>query len=112
MTTIRWSPEAADDLEGIRDFIARDSPHYATLVVRQILDAIEGLGSFPQMGRPVPELRDPDQREVIVLHVWAEMTFAQIATAVGGNVNTIAGRYRYALANLRKLIAEECHERT
>jgi len=66
VTTIRWSPQAADDLESIQDFIARDSAHYAKLVVQRIVAAIDMLATSPQMGRVVPELRDPAVREVIV----------------------------------------------
>ena len=56
MTTIRWAPQAADDLEAIRDFIARDSPHYAQLVCQRILESIEQLAVVPLMGRIIPEL--------------------------------------------------------
>jgi toxin ParE1/3/4 len=66
VTAIRWSPEAADDLESIRDFIARDSAHYARLVAQRIVTAIDGLATSPQMGRVVPELRNPEVRELIV----------------------------------------------
>ena len=52
-----------------------------------------------------------EQREVVVLRVWAEMTFAQIADTLRENQNTVAARHRYALASLRKLLPEECHER-
>jgi RNA polymerase sigma-70 factor, ECF subfamily len=45
-----------------------------------------------------------EQREVVTLHVWGGLTFAQIAEATGASINTIAARYRYALkALLRKL---------
>lgn len=66
MTAIRWSPQAADDLASIRDFIARDSDHYARLVVQRIVAAIELLPTSPRMGRVVPEIGDPELREVIV----------------------------------------------
>lgn len=66
MTAIRWSPQAADDLEAIRNFIARDSAHYAKLVVQRIVAAIEMLATSPEMGRVVPELRNPEVREIIV----------------------------------------------
>jgi len=42
-----------------------------------------------------------DQRQVTVLHVWGELTFAQIAEVLGISANTAASRYRYALTNLR-----------
>ena len=66
MIAIRWSPQAADDLESIRAFIARDSVHYASLVVQRLVAAIDLLASSPRMGRVVPELADQDVREVIV----------------------------------------------
>ncbi len=65
MTPIRWSPQAADDLAAIRDFIARDLPHYSGLVVQRIAAAIDLLATSPRMGRVVPELGDPEVREVI-----------------------------------------------
>src|SRR6266576_1419995 len=43
-----------------------------------------------------------DQREVLVLKIWNELTFSEIAHALGISQNTAASRYRYALANLKK----------
>jgi RNA polymerase sigma-70 factor (ECF subfamily) len=43
-----------------------------------------------------------DQREVLVLKIWNELTFSEIASALGISQNTAASRYRYALANLKK----------
>lgn len=48
-----------------------------------------------------------EQREVLVLKLWGELTFAQIAEALGATANTAASRYRYALARLREQLAEE-----
>jgi toxin ParE1/3/4 len=48
------------------DHDARDSARYATLVVQRIAAAIDLLASSPQMGRVVPEIGDPDVREIIV----------------------------------------------
>jgi RNA polymerase sigma-70 factor, ECF subfamily len=42
-----------------------------------------------------------DQREVIVLHVWGELTFSQIGDLLNASSNTVASRYRYALSKLR-----------
>lgn len=42
-----------------------------------------------------------DQREIVVLHIWGDLTFAQIADLLGVNSNTAASRYRYALEKLR-----------
>lgn len=51
-----------------------------------------------------------DQREVTVLHIWAELTFAQIAEVLNISANTAASRYRYALAKLREAMCakEDC----
>ena len=45
-------------------------------------------------------------REVVTLKVWGELTFAQIAEALGIPANTAASRYRYGLEELRKLTKE------
>lgn len=52
-----------------------------------------------------------EQREVVTLRIWGEFTYAEIAQMLGENLNTIAARYRYALANLKKHLPEDCHER-
>ena len=52
----------------------------------------------------------PEQREVLVLKIWGELTFEQIAAELDLPPNTAASRYRYALAALRKeLTAADCH---
>jgi RNA polymerase sigma-70 factor (ECF subfamily) len=45
-----------------------------------------------------------DQREVLVMKIWNELTFAEIAQALRLSQNTVASRYRYALAALRKIL--------
>ena len=43
-----------------------------------------------------------EQREVLVMKIWNDLTFAEIAEALGISQNTAASRYRYALAALKK----------
>jgi RNA polymerase sigma-70 factor, ECF subfamily len=43
-----------------------------------------------------------EQRQIIVLHVWGELTFSEIAGVLNINANTAASRYRYALGKLRE----------
>ena len=45
-----------------------------------------------------------EQREVLVLRVWAELSFPQIAEILEIGVDTAASRHRYALAALRTII--------
>jgi toxin ParE1/3/4 len=66
MAEIRWTPQAADDLDDIASFIAQDSPHYASLFVLDVLQAVERLNQFRELGRIVPETNDPAIRELIM----------------------------------------------
>lgn len=43
-----------------------------------------------------------EQREVLVMKIWNDLTFAEIGEALGISQNTAASRYRYALAALKK----------
>ena len=66
MAEVRWTPQAAEDLDAIADFIASDSPHYASLFALDVLTAVDRLSEYPQSGRIVPELGDPEVREIIL----------------------------------------------
>ena len=48
-----------------------------------------------------------DQRQVVVLHVWGELTFMQIAEILNISSNTAASRYRYAFAKLREAMCSK-----
>jgi RNA polymerase sigma-70 factor, ECF subfamily len=41
-----------------------------------------------------------EQAEVVVLKIWEGLTFQEIATVTGESLNTVASRYRYAIAKL------------
>ena len=45
-----------------------------------------------------------DQREVLVMKIWNELTFAEIGQVLGISQNTAASRFRYALAALKKAL--------
>ena len=53
--------------------------------------------------RLLDELPD-DQKEVLVMRMYHDMSFKEIADSTGVSINTALGRMRYALLNLRKLI--------
>ena len=65
MRTI-WSPRSLRDLETIHARISEDSPRWASLVVQRLIAAAERARDFPRVGRVVPEVGDPDLREIIV----------------------------------------------
>jgi RNA polymerase sigma-70 factor, ECF subfamily len=48
------------------------------------------------------EMLPPEQKAVVLLKVWEEMTFAEIARVLDISANTAASRYRYALDKLRE----------
>lgn len=52
------------------------------------------------------------QREVVVLKIWGGLTFAEVAEVLHESPNTVAGRYRDALAKMTAaLLPEVNHER-
>jgi RNA polymerase sigma-70 factor (ECF subfamily) len=57
--------------------------------------------------RKLIELLPAEQREVLYMRHYAEMSFKDIAEVTNVSINTALGRMRYALINLRKLIAEK-----
>ena len=51
------------------------------------------------------------QREVLVLRIWGDLSFAEIATTLGDSINTVASRYRYALDAMRRTLKPHEYER-
>jgi RNA polymerase sigma-70 factor (ECF subfamily) len=45
-----------------------------------------------------------EQREVVILKIWNELTFAEIGNVLEISQNTAASRYRYALGALKKIL--------
>lgn len=48
----------------------------------------------------------PEQKEVVILRHYADLSFKEIAKLTNVSINTSLGRMRYALINMRKLIEE------
>jgi RNA polymerase sigma factor (sigma-70 family) len=57
--------------------------------------------------RRMIDLLPEDQREIIVLRHYADLSFKEIADLTGCSINTALGRMRYALLNLRKMMEEQ-----
>lgn len=47
----------------------------------------------------------PDYAEVLILRIWEELSFRQIAVVVGDKLHTVTSRYRRALGMLRDKLA-------
>jgi len=57
--------------------------------------------------RQMLDLLPADQREVIILRHYAELSFKEIASMTNCSINTALGRMRYGLINLRKMMTEK-----
>ncbi|MBX5438835.1 MAG: sigma-70 family RNA polymerase sigma factor [Thermoflavifilum sp.] len=68
------------------EMMMRQSHHY----VREMLDRLP-----------------PEQREVIILRHYADLSFKEIAALTQVSINTALGRMRYGLINLRKMMLEK-----
>jgi toxin ParE1/3/4 len=61
-----WSPASRDDLLDIVTFISRDSRQRAETFGYRLIAETDKLQNFPEIGRVVPEYRNPTIREIIV----------------------------------------------
>ena len=57
--------------------------------------------------RMMLELLPEEQREIIVLRHYANLSFKEIAQITNCSINTALGRMRYGLINLRKMMADK-----
>ena len=60
-----WAPSARLDLKGLASYIAESRPNASARFVKRVFQMAEHLADFPESGRIVPELNDPNIREVI-----------------------------------------------
>lgn len=63
---IRWSPRATRQAEAVIEYIAGDSPRYAAIFARRLMQVVRAIPANPKLGRMVPEYADPDLREKIL----------------------------------------------
>lgn len=82
--------------EQFEDVTSLDIADPATLLRDEVQDWAALLARLPL-----------EQREVIALKVWEEMTFADIAVVVRARPNTVMSRYRYGIERLRQWCQEE-----
>lgn len=63
----------------------------------------QSIHSIRELIRQLPD----EQREVLILRHYAELSFKEIAEMTNVSINTALGRMRYALLNLRKMVKEK-----
>ncbi len=64
-------------------------------------------GQSHERVRKMLDLLPEDQREVIIMRHYADLSFKEIAALTNCSINTALGRMRYGLINLRKMMAEK-----
>ena len=67
-----------------------------TMIEEQVVEDLQNL---------IHQLPD-DQKDVLTMRLYKDMSFKEIAESTGVSINTALGRMRYAIINLRKLIEE------
>ena len=78
--------------------------------VRIPVESVEDQLITEQIHRDVKKLIDylpKEQKEVLVMRHYGDMSFKDIAEVTNVSINTALGRMRYALINLRKLVKEK-----
>ena len=57
--------------------------------------------------RSLVEILPEEQKEVVMLRYYSDLSFKEIAEQTGVSINTALGRMRYALINIRRMIKEK-----
>ena len=88
--------EASDGYD-VFQFITDNAPNIESdLIKDQVVNDLQNL---------ITELPD-DQKEVLNMRLYKDMSFKEIAENTGVSINTALGRMRYAIINLRKMIED------
>ncbi len=72
------------------------NPEFAAVFGEELRQLSKALGQLPY-----------EQREVLILHSYSGIRFKAIAKQQGVSINTVQGRYRYALDKLRSMLNGE-----
>lgn len=70
-------------------------------------DNFDETAKFKKSIRSIINELPSDQREVVIMRTYYDMSFKEIADVTNVSINTALGRMRYGLLNLKKLIAEK-----
>ncbi len=81
----------------------RDVFEYLDLREENAQDRMMRRQTHETMRKMVAHLPE-EQREVLVMRIYGDLSFREIADATGVSINTALGRMRYALANLRRMM--------
>lgn len=63
---VEWAGRAKSDLRSVVEYIQKQDPASAATFLGRALEAARSLAEFSERGRIVPELADPDVRQVLI----------------------------------------------
>lgn len=91
--------------------VSNDAQEYdllndASLSEANVEDSMINEQTLSDVRRLVDQLPD-NQREVVFMRYYQDLSFKEIADITGVSINTALGRMRYALLNIRKMAAEK-----
>ena len=89
--------EASSEDYDIFQFIKDSSPNAENILINQQI-----VNDLQKLILGLPE----DQKEVLNMRLYRDMSFKEIAEYTGVSINTALGRMRYAILNLRKMVDE------
>ncbi|MEO5569667.1 MAG: type II toxin-antitoxin system RelE/ParE family toxin [Bacteroidia bacterium] len=93
MEKVIWSEAALYDMQQIHDFIYKDSPKYAAIMVNAFFDQADYLSIYTRIGRKVPEINDDSVREIIFkgyrLIYQIRSTHIEILSLIHGSKNLV-----------------------
>jgi RNA polymerase sigma factor (sigma-70 family) len=95
----RRTKVSATETFDIFDVIESPEPNQENIMIQD-----QTYGKVKELVDALP----PEQREVVILRHYADMSFKEIAALTQVSINTALGRMRYALINMRKMV-EETH---
>jgi RNA polymerase sigma-70 factor (ECF subfamily) len=79
----------------IFSILSDNEPNIEAKIISELIEK-----DLQKLIKELPE----DQKEVLVMRIYQDMSFKEISEATGVSINTALGRMRYALMNLRKVI--------
>lgn len=80
---------------------------FNTLACDNNVEAKDASEKFKKSIRGLINELPADQREVVLMRMYYDMSFKEISDFTNVSINTALGRMRYALLNLKKMIAEK-----
>lgn len=64
--TVRWTPEAVEDLARLHDFLAQHNPRAALHAATTLRNAVRQLVAHPRLGPPLPGFEAREVRRLVI----------------------------------------------